>query len=68
MLNSISRLMGERVEIFLGNHLTDNDTENKLNVIRSGGENPFLKNGQREWNAYLAKRLAMIEKMIGNDV
>jgi len=67
MADSIKRLMDERVEIFLGNHLTDNKTEEKLAVIRAGGENPFLSSDGEEWRVYLSRRLAMIEKMINED-
>ena len=59
--------MGERVEIFLGNHLTDNKTEEKLAAIRAGGKNPFLSSDGEEWRVYLSRRLAMIEKMINED-
>ena len=67
MAESIRRLMDERVEIFLGNHLTDNKTEEKLAAIRDGCENPFLSSDGEEWRTYLSRRLAMIEKMIEED-
>ena len=68
MMNSIKRLQNEKVEIFLGNHLEDNNTEEKLNTIEAGYENPFLKNGQAEWDAFLAKRLILINNIIKEDL
>ena len=68
MVDSIKRLQNEKVDIFLGNHLQDNNTEEKLNKIRLGEENPFLKNGQAEWDAFLSKKLAQINKIIREDL
>ena len=68
MAESIRRIRKEKVENFLGNHLPNNRTEEKLNVIRQGGENPFLVNGQAEWDAFLEKRLAMVNNIIKEDL
>ena len=68
MVDSIRRLQGERVEIFLGNHLGDNLTEQKLRALECGADNPFLENGQAQWDAFLEKRLARIREIIEEDL
>ena len=68
MIDSINKVKNEKVDIFLGNHLQNNNTEEKLNIIRNTGENPFLKNGQTEWEAFLIKRLQLVEKIIKEDL
>lgn len=41
---SIARLRKERVDVFIGNHVWNNDTENKGIQRLAGGDNPFLDN------------------------
>ena len=50
-LSSIDRLLGERVDIFIGNHVWNNDTEKKGTRLLETGENLFLDGG--EWNKFL---------------
>ena len=65
--DSIRKLQGERVELFLGNHLNNNQTEEKLAMLESAPINPFIANSQQEWNAFLLKRLNLITQIIQND-
>lgn len=50
-LRSIERLEKEDVDIFIGNHCWNNDTEEKGNIIRGGGENKFID--KSEWKKFL---------------
>ena len=67
-IDSINRLKDEKVEIFLGNHLENNKTEEKLNKLEICDENPFIANSQKEWNAFLEERLSRIGKIIGENL
>ena len=40
--NSLNRLRQEKVDVFIGNHVWNNDTENKGRVLRETGENLFI--------------------------
>lgn len=66
-VNSINKLLKCKVEIFLGNHLENNRTEEKLESIGKSDENPFIKNSQYEWESFLMERLNRIMQIIEND-
>ena len=66
-MNSVKRLQKEKVDIFLGSHLENNNTEEKLSILRSSDENPFLLNGQAEWNTFLDGRLKRIMQIINEN-
>ena len=51
-LRSVERMMQEDVDIFLGNHVGNNDTLGKGAIVREGKGNPFLHTN-REWHAFL---------------
>ena len=70
-IDSISKIKGEKVELFLGNHLQNNRTEEKLKLLEEQTdqtENPFIRNSQEEWNQFLEARLALINKIIEEDL
>ena len=48
---SIERLRKERVDVFIGNHVWNNDTENKAKLLKETGENPFIDG--KIWNQFL---------------
>ncbi len=50
-LLSISRLMNEKVDVFLGNHCWNNNTEEKGKILKATGENLFIDD--REWMKFL---------------
>lgn len=52
------------VELFLGNHLKDNKTEEKLSKLECSEVNPFIENSQKEWSLFLEKRLSLINWII----
>ena len=39
---SLNRLRKEKVDVFIGNHVWNNDTEKKLAILRETGENQFI--------------------------
>ena len=64
MIDSINKIKGEKVEIFLGNHLQNNRTEEKLGLLNTQKENPFILNSQEEWEQFLDGRLKLINNII----
>lgn len=68
MLESIRKLRAEKNELFLGNHLGNNKTEEKLQALKTAQINPFIANSQAQWEAFLAERAAMVQKIIEEDV
>lgn len=65
---SIERLKNEKVEIFLGNHVGNNDTEGKLQRIANGEADAFF--APDEWLSFLEarrKRLKTIMKEEKNE-
>lgn len=65
--DSIEKLKKEKVEIFLGNHLENNRTEEKLSRLGVSSENPFIKNSPSEWNAFLDSRIQRLNEIINNE-
>ena len=56
---AIDELMKEKVEIFIGNHVHNNDTVGKGARITET-ENPFIETeGSVSWKAFLEKRKEM---------
>lgn len=48
---SLAKLRNEKVDVFIGNHVWNNDTENKINILRQTGENKFIDS--RLWETFL---------------
>ena len=48
---SIARLRKERVDLFIGNHVWNNDTERKAEILAETGQNLFLDRDL--WNTFL---------------
>ena len=60
--NSLQRLKQEKVDVFIGNHVWNNDTFNKAKILRETGENTFI-DGEL-WGKFLefcAERLHLLE-------
>ena len=58
-LSGLGRLKSERVELFLGNHVHNNNTETKLEKVAKGDKNAFIT--PEEWIPFLESR----EKALG---
>jgi metallo-beta-lactamase class B len=59
---SVDRLKKERVEVFLGNHVGNNDTVGKLARVENGEANAFV--APDEWSAFLNEREARMNEII----
>jgi hypothetical protein len=46
----MDRLSGEKVDIFLGNHMQHNDTKGKAKLVSEGKKDAFVN--PDEWKAY----------------
>ena len=55
---SIERLLEEKVDIFIGNHVWNNDTEDKGKRLLAGGKNEFVD--PDEWKKFLLFRRAVL--------
>lgn len=67
-IESINKIKNEKVEIFLGNHLGNNNTEEKLKKLGNAGINPFIQNSREEWKLFLEERLSKINEIIEQDL
>ena len=59
---SLEKLKSEKVDIFIGNHVGNNDTEGKLARARCETENPFID--PEEWGIFLEKCRKKLEELI----
>ena len=60
-LNSVQRLKKEKVDVFIGNHVWNNQTDERAEVLLTTGENRFIDG--EIWNKFLEhceKRLAEV--------
>lgn len=55
---SIDRLLKEKVDIFMGNHVWNNDTEEKGKRLLAGGRNEFIDTD--EWEKFLVSRRGVL--------
>lgn len=60
--NSLNRLRGERVDVFIGNHIWNNDTVRKGELLRETGENLFLDG--EIWNTFLDHCERRLDRLI----
>ena len=68
MIDSIHKIRNKKVELFLGNHLQNNHTEEKLKALACATINPFLENSQQEWASFLEARLESVCKIIDENL
>ena len=61
-LKGLDRLKEEHVDIFLGNHIGNNDTEGKYAKRKQGGSNPFIN--PAEWRPFLERCGKSLQDMI----
>ena len=64
--NSVNRLLGEKVELFLGNHSWNNHTYEKWLDLCETGENYFVD--PSEWTRFLESCLVKLDETIAKDV
>lgn len=63
---SVKRLLGEKVELFLGNHSWNNHTYEKWLDLCEFGENHFV--GEKAWTRFLESCLRKLDETIAKDV
>lgn len=59
---SVERLRNEHVDVFLGNHILDNHTQEKYEQMQDSGRNPFI--AAAEWEAFLDTCKKNLERVI----
>ena len=64
-LESIARLRGERVDIFIGNHSWQNKTRENYEIMRATGSNPFIDSSK--WLVFLDSCAAHLESVIDEE-
>lgn len=64
-IDSLERLRGEHVDIFVGNHTWNNDTDLKIEATLRGERDAFVVAG--EWEAFLDERMGRILEIIAAD-
>lgn len=62
---SIERLRGEKVDVFIGNHVWNNDTEKKGKHLTETGENLFIDG--EIWGRFLDYCENRLDRVIAND-
>ena len=61
-LNSFDQVLTEKVDIFVGNHVVNNDTDKKIRLIDLSEVNPFIN--PSEWGTFLIERKERIMQII----
>lgn len=64
-IDSIHRLLEEKVEVFIGNHVANNATDKKIESLPNAEKNPFIVEG--EWVEFLRERLNRLQQVIESD-
>ena len=62
---SLERLKKEKVDIFIGNHVGNNDTEGKIARIGTSEQNPFID--PSEWGRFLERCRKNLEDLIASE-
>ena len=62
---SLLRVREEEVEVHVGNHVGNNDTEGKIKLLPTCEKNPFLDSS--DWKRFIDSRIAKIDEIIKND-
>ncbi len=62
---SVARLQKEQVDVFFGNHVWNNDTEKKGEILRTTGENLFIDS--QIWHTFLDHCIKRLEQRILED-
>lgn len=63
--NSLNRLRNKKVNVFIGNHVWNNDTETKGEILRKTGENRFIDDDI--WYEFLDFCEKRLDKIIENE-
>ena len=61
-VDSINKLMKEKVDVFVGNHVWNNRTDEKIERLETSEQNPFID--PSEWEAFLKERMKTVTRVI----
>ena len=64
--NSLHRLKNEKVDVFIGNHVWNNDTAVKGEMLLKTGENRFID--QNLWHEFLEFCEKRLDEVIAKDI
>lgn len=64
-INSLLKIENEKVDIFVGNHVWNNNTDKKIEMLENSTDNPFID--PHEWKKFIAERMARINHIIEFD-
>lgn len=64
--NSLNRLRQKKVNVFIGNHVWNNDTEKKGEILKTTGENKFIDD--KIWFEFLDYCEKRLDKVIAEDL
>ena len=64
-ISSIEKVKTQQVEIFLGNHVGNNDTEGKLHRVAKGEKDAFF--APDEWQRFLDAKIMELNKLKNSD-
>ncbi len=64
-LQSVERLLKEKVDVFIGNHVPNNNTDKKIELLGKTEINPFID--RNEWQNFLHGRKERITEIIKNN-
>lgn len=64
-LASVNRLLKEKVDVFVGNHVQNNNTDQKIEKLGESEKNPFIV--PDEWEKFLLERKDRINQIIKNN-
>ena len=59
------KLMNEKVDVFIGNHVWNNDTEGKIEKLGKSEKNPFVD--PEEWQRFLKEKLDEADELFKTD-
>ena len=65
-LDSIDKLLAENVDVFVGNHVANNNTDKKIKLLGVSEVNPFIN--KDEWKSFLLERKEKITNIIVNNL
>lgn len=63
--DSVERLLGQRVDVMIGNHTWQNHTAEKYAKMATSEKNPFIR--PDEWEKYLKKLYSSLERIIAEE-
>ena len=64
-VDSVKKLMEEKVDVFIGNHVWNNSTKEKIEKLGKCDKNPFID--PEEWQRFLKEKLDEADELFKAD-